>query len=166
MRDSIFSIHPDSILSYNRFCLNTTPKNYLFAYLLDVNEEKLDFVERLAASKRLRPIIMSAENNTQKTDSIENWLALIKGADFVVTDSYHGTLFSINFNREFVAINNRRRGESRFKSILDLIGENNRLISPEELHFEQLKPIDWKHVNEIISDNRKASMDFLYTSLS
>ena len=153
---------------YSRFFLTDehVGDKYLFAYILDLDQRKLEFVKSLAANKRLNLILMSAENNTQGHDSIERWLTLINSADFVVTDSYHGTLFSINFNKNFIAINNNRRGQSRFNSILNLIGHNDRLIQPDQFNLRQVKPIDWNQVNCIIENNRQASLAFLKSALS
>lgn len=148
------------------FKTNLLPKeNYLFAYILDVDEFKLDFINRMANSMKLKPILMSAENNAKNDDSIEKWLTMIAYASFVITDSYHGTLFSINFNKEFITINNVQRGNSRFKSILGQTGLTNRLID-SDLHVCARPGIDWEQVNSIIDNERIKGLSFLKTILS
>ena len=153
---------------YNKFFKTSLlPKeNYLFAYLLDVDDRKRNFVKSIANSMKLKPIIMSAENNAKNDDSIEKWLTMIAHSSFVITDSYHGTLFSINFNKEFITINNVMRGNSRFKSILGQTGLMDRLLSSDELFVSMWPSIDWKQVNSIINDERINGVSFLRTALS
>lgn len=152
---------------YNKFFkANMLPADdYLFAYILDVDDCKRNFVNGMANSMKLKPIIMSAENNAKNDDSIEKWLTLIANASFVITDSYHGTLFSINFNKEFLTINNVKRGNSRFKSILGQTGLLNRLLSSDELSVRMWPGIYWEQVSSIIDNERKKSIRFLESAL-
>lgn len=46
--------------------------------------------------------------------SVESWLDSFAGADFVLTDSFHGTAFAINFNKPFIAFGSKERGQARF----------------------------------------------------
>lgn len=61
--------------------------------------------------------------------SIEGWIKGFADADFVVTDSFHGTVFSILFNKPFVSLLNAERGAARFHSVLGEFGLQNRLIT-------------------------------------
>lgn len=49
---------------------------------------------------------------------VEEWIRGFIDAEFVITDSFHGTVFSILFNKPFIAIANKSRGIARFNSIL------------------------------------------------
>lgn len=138
---------------------------YLFAYVLDKNEEKLNYIRDYSHQMCLVPIIMGAENNAKNGDSIEKWLTMIDNASFVITDSYHGTLFSIIFNKEFMSINNAQRGNSRFESILGEIGLMKRLVDTDALKVIILPKIDWNEVNSIIENGREKSLSFLKTAL-
>jgi len=65
-------------------------------------------------------------------------------AQFVVTDSFHGTVFSILFNKPFIAIANKERGLTRFTSLLKLFHLEDRLFfSSEDFVPENLKEINW-----------------------
>ena len=152
---------------YNKFFKTSLlpEENYLFAYILDVDEFKCNFVNRMANNMRLKPIIMSAENNAKNDDSIEKWLTMIAHSSFVITDSYHGTLFSINFNKDFITINNVRRGNSRFKSILSQTGLMNRLVDSDELYVRVMPGIDWGKVNAFIDNERIKGISFIRTAL-
>src|SRR5690606_19479201 len=60
--------------------------------------------------------------------SIAEWLYHFREADFVITDSFHGTVFSILFNKQFVCIGNKKRGYTRFESLLGLFNLKERMI--------------------------------------
>ena len=68
------------------------------------------------------------KNKEHKLASVSQWLAAFSGADFIVTDSFHGCVFSIIFEKPFVAIGNSERGISRFQTLLGSLGLENRLV--------------------------------------
>lgn len=86
-----------------------------------------------------------------KFSSMSDWLKGIRDADFVITDSFHGTVFSIIYNKPFLVIGNIRGGLARFQSILKQFGLENRYISSEDQLSPQLlsATIDWAYVNSI-----------------
>ena len=92
------------------------------------------------------------------------WLRGFQDAKFVVTDSFHGTVFSILHNIPFVAIGNVSRGLSRFKSLLKMFGLEDRLItdinSVDIDNFAE-KEIDWARVNEVLEKEREKAVGFL-----
>lgn len=116
--------------------LNIARKNEgLFYYLLDYDEEKKSFVEGIAknngwgtytVNSKVENASLPIEERIQPP--VEEWLQAIIDADFVVTDSFHGMAFSINFNKPFVVIVNKKRGASRFESLLSRTGQSNRLL--------------------------------------
>ena len=51
--------------------------------------------------------------------SVEEWISIFRDASFVVTDSFHGTVFSILFEKPFRCLTNKSRGNARFMDLLD-----------------------------------------------
>ncbi|WP_417546728.1 polysaccharide pyruvyl transferase family protein [Marinobacter sp.] len=101
--------------------------------------------------------------------SVKGWVKGFLEADFVVTDSFHGMVFSIIFNKPFVALVNSGRGASRFYSLANQLGLSGRLVtcfSKEEIQAVVDVPIDYKAVNNNLDLARKQSERFLYESLS
>ena len=97
-------------------------------------------------------------------------LAAIDNADFVVTDSFHGCVFSIIFKKKFVAIGNKERGLDRFISLLGRLGLQDRLVCSLE-EFECRKDVlmtapDYAAVDLKLDNWRKDSLDFLNKALS
>lgn len=134
----------------------------LFAYLLDCSQQNIDYVNKLAQKYDLTPIIVESELDAQY--SVEEWLALIRDCSYVVTDSFHGTVFSILFHKPFISIINTKRGPGRLKTLLSRFDLKDRLVF-EELQFPE-KEIDWAIVDENLNLWRKRSHDFLLQSLA
>ena len=99
--------------------------------------------------------------------SVESWLQAFHDASFVVTDSFHGTVFSILFNKPFIAVGNSARGMARFESLLSQFGLTDRLVeSPEEVSPKLVhSQIDWKAVNDKREALASAGRQFLQTQL-
>lgn len=95
---------------------------YLAAYILDPNEENRRIVYEEAEKKKLEVKFFSAGKDAKL--SIGEWLAIFHDASFVVTDSFHGTVFSIIFGKEFICLTNKGRGNSRFDSLLKMYYNN------------------------------------------
>jgi hypothetical protein len=83
----------------------------------------------------------------------------------VVTDSFHACVFSILFGKPFVAIGNKRRGMSRFKSLLGTLGLNDRLITTETYNGV-LPKSDVLSAQEKLGQLRIESMRFLISALN
>ena len=106
---------------YDRFCTEPDPEAepYLAAYVLDMNDEKAAFIQSVAESRNLKVRQMTVSDNGE---SIESWLSSIRNAAYVITDSYHGTLFSILFSKPFHTFINKERGADRFTTIFRKLG--------------------------------------------
>ena len=99
---------------------------------------------------------------------IEQWVRGFMDAEFVITDSFHGTAFSILFNKPFISIVNESRGASRFYSLLKTFGLENRAITEEgpiDLSFIR-ENIDFVEVNRILNEEREKSWSFLKEALN
>lgn len=141
----------------------TDEQDYLFAYILDITPEKQAYLESKAKSKGLNLIIRGADKNA--TLSVEDWLSMIANSSIVVTDSFHGTVFSILFHREFYSIVNVARGGTRFASLLSPLGLEHRMGDVSQLTFTEQSPIDWKQVDCLLDEQRQDSMNFLTNAL-
>lgn len=151
----------------------------LFCYVLDRNKGKNALIEHISDGLGLEAFEVLPEQNYRMElqddfdinkcvfPKLEKWLRAFMDAEFIITDSFHGTAFSILFNKSFIAIVNKRRGASRFYSLLKTFGLENRVISEEDPIDPSLirEEIDFTKVNEILSDEREKSMRFLREAL-
>ena len=157
-------------------------KPYLFAYILDPTEDKLNLVRYAAEAKGLSyriaidklgkedhiKSILQNDRNIMADLRIEDWLNLLYNSSYVVTDSFHGLCFSTIFGKQVIAYVNARRGEERFLSIAGLFKLEDRLVySSEEAVSKRLteKEIDYEKLHAIMEENRKMSMDWLRNAL-
>lgn len=137
-------------------------KNILAAYVLDINKDKQDFITTFAKSNKLHPVIFRADLSCSLT--IEEWVAMFRDAKYVITDSFHGTVFSILFNKPFLAVANNSRGSSRFQNLLDKFNLTDRLIDPS-ISICSMKDIDWNEVNGTISYLKVDAYTYLTSNL-
>ena len=154
------------------------PAKRLFAYVLDEAPEKRALIANVAgtlgvAAEEIMPRRKDLTAGTAAYPPVSAWLRGFRDSEFVVTDSFHGCVFSIIFNKPFTAIGNASRGMSRFRSLLKMFGLENRLILTDE-DSEKLQErvsslisekIDWETVNDIRSREQEHSRVFLEKSL-
>lgn len=150
---------------------NTTkPTGELMCYILDETEDKKMLIARIAHEKNLIPFRANAQTddvNASLSDRIqlpvEQWLRDFQEAEFVVTDSFHACVFSIIFNKPFVVVGNKKRGMSRFQSLLETFGlKDHLLFSIDDYKSSQQYDIP-DMTYEILSDMREKSYKFLKT---
>lgn len=97
----------------------------VLVYVLDRQKEALQMAEKIAAQHGNLPVRVLSPTAREFT-SIPNWLSAFKSAEFVVTDSYHGSIFSIIFQRPFLTLLNSQRGLDRFTSLFGALGLSDR----------------------------------------
>ena len=124
----------------------------MFCYVLDSKKEIDDIINEVALQKHLRPFRTSIDPINMV--SIEQWLRSFRDAKYIVTDSFHGFVFSIIFNKPVKLVYNKRRGNDRFDSLQRLLNYN-----PEDAN------IDWDRINDKIKHYANLSRNFLRVSL-
>ncbi|MBU2974888.1 polysaccharide pyruvyl transferase family protein [Zobellia sp. B3R18] len=147
----------------------------LFNYVLDKSPQKKVIINTIAQQLDLGIDSLYLDNNlddfkTNKTlkPSMGEWLYHFKNAEFVVTDSFHGTVFSILFNKPFIAIGNTSRGLTRFTSLLNQLKLSDRLILDwDERQIEIINTkIDYESVNNLLKGLKDVSRLFLRNALT
>jgi hypothetical protein len=93
-------------------------EKYLAVYVLDENEKVAATYEKEASARNL--VVKKFHADSKSTLTVPEWLAMFRDASYVVTDSFHGTVFSIIFGKEFKCIYNKDRGAARFESLMNL----------------------------------------------
>ena len=93
--------------------------------------------------------------------NISEFLAYIKGCSYLITDSFHGTAFGLNFNRQIIEVMPNNATGSRNLSILQLTGLTDRIVADFTDFSLADRLIDYSRVNDIISKERKKSIQKL-----
>lgn len=140
-----------------------TRKPFVYAYILDNNTEKINSIKMFAEDKGLDYVIKSAGSEICKGDSIELWLSYFRDATYVITDSFHGTVFSIIFNKDFYVFSNENRGNSRFDSLLGKLHLTERMIQKDIPNSDDR--IDWTQINSLKEAEAKRSTNWLKQAL-
>ena len=141
----------------------------IFCYVLDRTERTRELI--LYAEKLLKlpcyEILKDVNEKNFLKPSIEIWLSNIYNARFILTDSFHGIVFSIIFNKPFAVYVNKDRGADRFVSLLSLIGLEDRMINDlSDVDKIINNSIKWDSVNEKLENLRNISIHFLNDSLT
>lgn len=149
------------------------PEGQLLTYVLDETQEKQAIIQTLAhrfhyqsfrANSKYEDFFAPLEERIQPP--VEQWLKDFHEAKFVVTDSFHATVFSILFGKPFVVIGNRERGLSRIYSLLGLFGlENHIVYKVEDVDLASDYSFDKQQIFSFLQTWRKKSLDFLLNNL-
>lgn len=146
---------------------NNINKSYVLLYQLHSNPQ-MDNYAKLFAKKsglkliRLTPLFHRVFKSGKAVylPTINEFLSYIKNAEFMITDSFHGTAFAINFNTQFIDILPDET-KTRNQSILELTGLSHRILnSYNDFSFVENK-IDFSLANEKIAQERINSLEIL-----
>lgn len=150
------------------------PERYILCYILGTKQCIADFAEKMGSELSI-PVyyIVSRPEYLHKQNALKNvspgqFISLISRAESVVTDSFHGSLFSINFQRQFYAFTKRDSASGpidndRIGDFLDVMGLSERLKDDDDQRFTS--PIDYVLVDnglkELLSSSRVYLMKLL-----
>lgn len=147
---------------------------YIAAYILDNYDNKRPLLKKISESTHCEALSLLPHNNeknkaNRRPTGVGQWLCLIRNARFIITDSFHGCVFAIIFNKPFVCLGNQNRGMARFYSLLKYYNLEDRLISdmsPQNILQIIDKPIDWDQVNRIHQADRERGISFLKKNIT
>lgn len=167
---TLAAMHPDSA---------SWPEGCLVDYILDDSDWKGSFTTELATNlgvekKALLTVkprdarALRAHPERYQMRSVEEWLQSIQSARVVVTDSFHGTVFSILFNKPFFVVGNEARGTARIESLLREFGLSDRFVrKPAQIvEVTSMEEPNWTEINSIIAEKRTEGIQFLSENLS
>lgn len=128
----------------------------IVSYILDQNTKKQGLVKAIYASKGLKHTALNRSNV-----SVKEWIASIAMSELVVTDSFHGCVFAIIFNRPLIFVENQERGNARFNSLIRTFQIGRNFISSLEEYNPEMEYSLPDNINDILSDLREKSRNFL-----
>lgn len=149
----------------------------LFCYILDNKDSIENGIKKIEQKLSLKNFQVKAKNNKWTLKRGENikdriipsptkWLRAFMDAEMVFTDSFHGCVFSIIFNKPFWVIGNKERGNARFDSLLKQFNLESRRVDIKEIdNIDLTTPIDWNKVNTIKKEWQEKSLNFLKENL-
>lgn len=145
-------------------------KPYLLMYARRYNPKMEKYARKVAADNgwdvveiSLRATNCDYGHDMRYDAGVEEFLALVKNAEMVITNSFHGLIFSVQFRRPFIVFS-RESADNKIQELLELFGIHDRMfVTGDEL--EPL-PIDYDSVHARIDEARAESMEFLKKELT
>lgn len=154
-----------------------TPKKYILCYMLaytyDPNEKMKELLKFVQKKYNLPIVSLSPLKDwdggeyirIEHHQSIGNYefLRLFADAEMVITSSFHGTAFSLNFGKPFLALQNgKSNSDDRISSLLSMVGMKSQLVTTNTVLGDQLLPYyDMKQEQQALTKCRKDSINFL-----
>jgi len=154
-------------------------KGAIFSYVLDESNKNQMIIDCISKELKLPVLNFDMENHkygpyaSKKTalkfapKPMAQWLRGFQDAEFVVTDSFHGSVFSILHHRPFVVVANKSRGLARVETLLKIFGLEDRLVDFVKSSSKEwlLDGIRWESVDTILEEKRRMFNEFLKTAL-
>ncbi|MBR0135696.1 MAG: polysaccharide pyruvyl transferase family protein, partial [Clostridia bacterium] len=143
---------------------------YVYVYLMGNNDAACRFAEKLAAQKKLRIVFhtnhsgISFDGEPSLSDGPLEFLWRIKNASCIVTDTFHGTAFSIIFHKQFITFT-RGNMSVRLEDFLSHIGLKERFVEYVEDTDRIDEPIDYEVIDSRIGEWVSASREWFRNAL-
>ncbi len=146
--------------------------NVVMQYILDENESTNRLIADIASNMGL--VVKRANSRFEDYNapimqriqpSVESWIKNFCEASFVITDSFHATVFSILFHRPFFVFANKKRGTARIESLLKCFGLEDRIIENFENQSFHALEINWNSVEEKLQKAKNECYCLLRKSL-
>lgn len=150
-------------------------------FFLDPTPEKINAALTVSNKLEKNPIFLTDMHNGLNKSlnfgnydkhplcKVEDFVKYFKTADYILTDSFHGTCFSIIFNKQFMSFANKLRGADRFQSLVRTFGLSSRLLfNLETSTILSLlnQPVNYEIPNELVNSLSKKTLLWLENALS
>ncbi len=162
-----------SVIVKTHIDLNTP---YVLVYDLDENDEICMNIAKMIAKENQCDVYRISYANA---DGPMDWLQRFLSARYVVTNSFHGTAFSLNFSKPFISLvpntDFYNKSSSRIESLLKIVGLTDRMMYESDLvklgessiieHIIQLPDIDYENIQRIIDRIRNEGLNYIHGCL-
>lgn len=155
---------------WNRFA----EKNYKEKYILIYDFDNSELIKKLAleiareqdlAIYSINPTKIKYADRSLKYVGPESFIALIRDASFVVSNSFHAAVFSVIYKKNFAIVNRTENINSRMQDLIDDLNLNEKLIYDSYSIDDILKPIDYIATDKILKEKINFSKEFLNNAL-
>lgn len=143
-------------------------KNYILVYQIHNDPKLSDYAKRIARQTgmellRVNPYLHQKFRGGKFfcCPDLGEFLALIDNASCIITDSFHGTCFAINFGKQFIEILPNSDTGTRNQSILELTGLSDRILHDTDDYSLLDKVIDYGKVYEVLVAERRKSLEVI-----
>jgi hypothetical protein len=151
----------------NSSCINYD-KPYLLLYEVHEHSNTNYIAKKIAANLNLEVVRLAPKVDYSYGDDVitgaspNEFLALFKNSEFIITTSFHGTVFSVIYNKQFLTMKFNSDVDIRSEGLLKKVGLENRLLSNLEYDMPR---IDYTDVKQKLNKLREESLSYLNDSL-
>ena len=144
-------------------------EKYVLLYARRYNKKMEEYADKIAEENGWKVVEISLRaTNADRHQmfyeaGVEEFLSLVKNAEVVVTNSFHGAIFSVQYKRPFYVFS-REQCDSKIDEVLQLFGLRDRLMINGEENIES--NINWDDVHKRIDEARNQAFDFLINELT
>ena len=133
---------------------------YVYSYILHGCEVEMSKIKEVVKKSHPYANFISDDGS-----GIIEWLTKIRDAEFVITNSFHGMMFSLLFNIPFIVVPVKgSKMNDRISTVLEMVGLLDRIVE-DELSIPETT-IDWETVNSKIEESRRKGKAYLERQLS
>ena len=166
---STFTLDPTLLIKPNLYLslikdykCDINVNDYIFVYKI-INSTKINiFLEKVKETLKVNFFIVNMNENEQ----IYKFIYGIYKSRAVITDSFHASLFSIIFNKPFIAFINQINDDGRFKTLKEIFKLDNRIININDSADISMLENHLKINKNILNSLKKKSINFLKRNLN
>lgn len=173
-KEVVVTLDPTLLLEKEKWTSISVKPNikekYILVYNLENNPEAIKIANRISTEKGYRVVTYYKKRFLDKNkkefryEGPAEFLGYFENAEFVVTTSFHGTAFSVIFNKPFYTIPHTTRGD-RMIDLLTSIKLDDRIIYTENELEEVDYHINYTVPNQLLNNRRQESIEFLKRAL-
>lgn len=156
---------------WNKIAMQPKEKDYVLTYSFDESPDFFNTAEAIARRLKKKLIVFCFDKKNLPENihqyyigGPKEFLGYFNNASFVVTNSFHGTAFSILYKKQFVCMPPRLRPE-RLESVLDLFHLNDRMLKTGD-EIKHLSDINFERVDRILAEKRQLASNYLLKNLT
>ena len=148
---------------------------YVFCYFLggtEIHKKALNKIEKELGKKIVISPFDYEINSLKKGEKIyadiKEFLTLVRDADFVLTDSFHGMAFSVNFRKNFAVVKRADTDAGKHTRVNDFLSKiklADRIVTDENLQDFKFSEINYEESGKILEEWVKSSSDYFENSL-
>lgn len=162
-----------NILLDNRPSIHKKPYVLVYTFKGSIHQGRDRIFRQLEQIPNRELLFIMGEEGKYKRNKFKGYFSpaeyvlLFRDADFVVTDTFHGLIFSLIFNKPFIVLDKSRFGVSSDRQIstLKTYGLEDRFVNEDVVIDEQLLKLDYTKINAIIEEKRNSSLHWLEIAL-
>lgn len=175
IKNSVNVVDPTLLLTGNEWRKISSNKynkqKYILVYNLNRNKKIDNYAQNLSNKTGLKVIYLSYQlhdfykkGKMTCNPKVEDFISLIDNAEYVITDSFHATAFSINLNTQFIIVY-PGKFSTRLQSLLNLLNLENRVAKDDSDLSVIENKINYNEINRKMEQMRNQSLNWLKNSL-